>query len=128
MVYLFFETLLLSSIISKRLCYAKLAAVTCQITLPHKIVLHTDMTLWVKLDYKNFYSSDDFNTKHFTDIASVKKWFREENETDYSVVKHDGKLMKDTELVPKTTKDNCLHLLREIRKAYAMTFYCIILY
>ena len=75
------------------------------------------MTLWVKLDYKKFYPRDGLKAKDFTDIASVKKWFREKKEKDYSVVKHDGKLMKHTALVPKTTKDNCLHLLREIRKA-----------
>lgn len=84
------------------------------------------MTLWVKLDYKN--PCNGLKAENFTNIASVKKWFREKNNTDYSVVKHDGKLIKDTEPVPKTTKDNCLHLLREIRKAHAMTFYCIILH
>lgn len=75
------------------------------------------MTLWVKLDYKNFDPHDGLEAEHFTDIASVKRWFREEKNTDYSVVKYNGKLMKDAAPVPKTTKDNCLHLLREIRKA-----------
>lgn len=86
------------------------------------------MTLWVKLDYKKFYPRDGLKAENFTDIASVKRWFCDKKNTDYSVVKHDGKSMRDTEPVPETTKNNCLHLLREIRKAYAMTFYCIILY
>lgn len=72
------------------------------------------MSFLVKLNYEEERCfTAKFSTKNFTNIASVKDYFKMRD----CVAKHNGKLMKDESPIPQTTQNNPLHLLQNICKA-----------